>query len=80
MEKAQGGSAELREECLRTKAAARPDAEARRKAIHAQRFLRSHTDPDVMRGEVCELAGFGPVAVSAVRTCSTLRTRSWPQW
>jgi hypothetical protein len=151
VEKAQSCSlAELREECLRTKAATRPDAEARRRAIHAQRFLRSHTDAEgawnlrmrdnpevgaqilaaiapirdrlfrqgraeghpepteaygadalaelarsgeagttrparsgtkvivrvdleallrgyVMRGEVCELAGFGPVAVSAVR-------------
>ena len=32
--------AELREACGRTKAAGRPDAEARRKAIHAQRYLR----------------------------------------
>ncbi len=37
---------ELREECLRTKAAARPDAEARRRAIHAERFLRSYTDAE----------------------------------
>lgn len=137
--------AELREECLRTRAAARPDAEARRRAIHDQRFLRSWTDAEgawnlrmrdnpevgaeilaalgpirdrlfraaraegrsepseayaadalaelargggtkrsgtkvivrvdleallrgyVMGGEVCELAGFAPVAVSAVR-------------
>ncbi|MGH9264257.1 MAG: DUF222 domain-containing protein [Acidimicrobiales bacterium] len=36
--------AELREECARTKAAALPDAEARRRAIHAQRFLRSYLD------------------------------------
>jgi len=37
---------ELREECARTKAAARPDAEARRKAIHAQRYLRSWADAE----------------------------------
>ena len=37
---------ELREECLRTKAAARPDAEARRRAIHAGRFLRSYLDAE----------------------------------
>ena len=37
---------ELREECLRTKAAARPDAEARRRALHAERFLRSYTDAE----------------------------------
>ncbi len=42
VEKARGSSlAELREECLRTRAAARPDAEARRRSIHDQRFLRS---------------------------------------
>jgi hypothetical protein len=38
--------AELREACARTKAGARPDAEARRKAIHDQRFLRSWTDAE----------------------------------
>jgi hypothetical protein len=38
--------AELREECARTKAAALPDAEARRRAIHAQRFLRSYLDAE----------------------------------
>jgi hypothetical protein len=38
--------AELREECARTKAAALPDAEARRRAIHAQRYLRSYTDAE----------------------------------
>ena len=38
--------AELREACGRTKAAARPDAEARRKAIHAQRYLRAWTDSE----------------------------------
>ena len=37
---------ELREECARTKAAARPDAEARRRAIRAGRFLRSSTDAE----------------------------------
>ncbi|HEV2758541.1 MAG TPA: DUF222 domain-containing protein [Acidimicrobiales bacterium] len=150
VEKARRSSlAELRQECLRTKSAALPDAEARRRSIHDQRFLRSYTDaegawnlrmrdnPEVgaevlaaiapirdrlfraaradgrseaaeayaadalaelarsggqsgarpsrsaklivrvdleallrgyaMSGEVCELAGFGPVAVSAVR-------------
>jgi hypothetical protein len=47
VEKARGCSlAELREHCARVKAAARPDAEARRKAIHAQRFLRSWTDAE----------------------------------
>ena len=38
--------AELREECARTRAAARPDAEARRRAIHDERFLRSWTDAE----------------------------------
>jgi len=38
--------AELREHCARTKAAAHPDAEARRRAIHASRFLRAHTDAE----------------------------------
>ena len=38
--------AELREECARTTAAAEPDAEARRRAIHAGRYLRSYTDAD----------------------------------
>ncbi|MDQ3642144.1 MAG: DUF222 domain-containing protein [Actinomycetota bacterium] len=37
---------ELREECSRTKAAARLDAESRRRAIHAERFLRSYTDAE----------------------------------
>ena len=37
---------ELREECARTKAAARPDAETRRRAIHAERFLRSYLDAE----------------------------------
>ncbi|MDQ2826332.1 MAG: 13E12 repeat family protein [Actinomycetota bacterium] len=37
---------ELREHCARTKAAARPDAEARRKAIHAERYLRSWADTE----------------------------------
>jgi len=47
VEKARTSSlGELREECLRTKAAARPDAEARRRAIHAERFLRSYTDAE----------------------------------
>ena len=36
--------AELRAECARTKAAARPDAEARRAEIHARRHLRTWTD------------------------------------
>ena len=38
--------AELREECARTKAAALPDAEARRRVIHAERFLRSYLDAE----------------------------------
>ncbi len=37
---------ELREECARTKAAAQPDPEARRREIHAGRFLRSYTDAE----------------------------------
>ena len=145
---ARSSLAELRQECARTTAAAEPDAESRRRAIHAGRYLRSYTDaagawnlrmrdnPEVgarimgavdavrdrlfraarvegrreaseayaadalaelaggsgggpaarsrakiivrvdlgallrgraAQGEVCELAGFGPVAVSAVR-------------
>ncbi|WP_346926499.1 DUF222 domain-containing protein [uncultured Arthrobacter sp.] len=47
VEKALSSSlAELREHCGRTKACARPDAEARRKAIHAERFLRAWTGSD----------------------------------
>ena len=47
VEKARTSSlGELREGCSRTKAAARPDAEARRRAIHAERFLRSYTDAE----------------------------------
>ena len=38
--------AALREQCGRVKASARPDAEARRKAIHDQRFLRAWTDAE----------------------------------
>lgn len=38
--------AELRQECGRTKAAARPDAEVRRRAIHDSRYLRSWTDAE----------------------------------
>lgn len=38
--------AELRAECAKTKAAACPDLEARRRAIHARRFLREWTDAD----------------------------------
>ena len=37
---------ELRQECARTAAAALPDAEARRRVIHARRFLRSYTDAE----------------------------------
>jgi hypothetical protein len=37
---------ELREECARTKAAAEPDPEARRRAIHAGRCLRSWSDTE----------------------------------
>jgi len=38
--------AELRQECARTKAASCPDLEARRRKIHAQRYLREWTDAD----------------------------------
>jgi hypothetical protein len=38
--------AELRQECVRTKAAARPDAEARQQAIHDSRYLGSWTDAE----------------------------------
>src|SRR5919202_581056 len=38
--------AELREECARTKAAACPDLEARRRAIHDGRYLRTYTVAD----------------------------------
>ncbi|MDQ6725817.1 MAG: HNH endonuclease [Actinomycetota bacterium] len=37
---------ELRDECARTRAAADPDPEARRKVIHEGRFLRTHTDAE----------------------------------
>ncbi|HET7722592.1 MAG TPA: DUF222 domain-containing protein [Acidimicrobiales bacterium] len=47
VEKARTSSlAELREHCGRAKAAARPDAEARRRAIHDGRFLRAWTDAE----------------------------------
>ena len=46
LERAQDGSlAELRDEAARTKAAAHPDLEARRRAIRARRCLRTWTDP-----------------------------------
>jgi len=38
--------AELRQECARTKAAACPDPEARRRKIHAERLLREWTDAE----------------------------------
>ena len=38
--------AELRDECARTRAAAQPDSEARRAAIHEGRFLRAYTDAE----------------------------------
>ena len=38
--------AELREECARTRAAAAPDLEARRRAIHRGRYLRTYTDSE----------------------------------
>src|ERR671932_49112 len=38
--------AELREECARIKAAACPDLEARRRAIHEGRYLRSYVDAE----------------------------------
>ena len=37
---------ELKDHCARTKAAATADAEARRKRIHTQRFLRTYTDAE----------------------------------
>ena len=40
---------ELREECLRTKAAADPDPDARHRRIHADRGLRSFTDAEGAR-------------------------------
>ncbi len=43
---ARSSLAELREDCARTTAAAHPDAEARRRAIRAGRFLRTCTDAD----------------------------------
>jgi len=47
LDKAERSSlAELREECARTRAAAEPDPEARRREIHARRFLRSYTDAE----------------------------------
>lgn len=47
LDKAERSSlAELREECARTRAAAQPDPEARRRDIHARRFLRSYTDAE----------------------------------
>jgi hypothetical protein len=43
----QGGSlADLMDECSRTKAAAHPDLEARRRAIHARRTLKNWTDAE----------------------------------
>ncbi len=149
--------AELREECTRVKAAACADLEARRRAIHEGRYLRSYTDaegawnlrmrhnPEVgaqvmaalepirdrlfrkarkeerrepleayaadalvealsgggekttkapakvivrvdlaallrgrpVEGEVCEVAGYGPVAVSAVRELMECAIPSW---
>ena len=47
LEKARTSSlAELRDECARTRAAADPDPEARRKSIHDGRYLRGHTDAE----------------------------------
>jgi hypothetical protein len=47
LEKARTSSlGELRDECARTRAAADPDPEARRKAIHDERYLRGHTDAE----------------------------------
>jgi hypothetical protein len=37
---------ELREECLRTKAAAMPEADAQHRRIHARRSLRTYTDAE----------------------------------
>ena len=58
----QGGSlADLMDECARTKAAAHPDLEARRRAAQAGRSLRSWTDA----GGLGHLAACGPVEVLA---------------
>jgi len=47
LEKAESSSlAELRDECLRTRAAAEPDPEARRRSIHQRRCLRAYTDAE----------------------------------
>lgn len=47
VQRAQGVSlAELGHECARTKAAATPDLEARRRSIHDRRFLRAYTGTD----------------------------------
>jgi hypothetical protein len=47
MERAHDGSlSELRDQAARTKAAAHPDLEARRRRIHARRCLRNWTDPE----------------------------------
>lgn len=43
---ARSSLAELREECTRTRAAAEPDPEARRRRIHAGRYLRDWTDAE----------------------------------
>ena len=42
----EGSLGELRRECARTKAAADPDPEARRAAVHRGRYLRSYTDEE----------------------------------
>ncbi len=52
---------ELREECLRTKAAADPDPDARHRRIHADRGLRSFTDAEGAR----HLAAVGTVEALA---------------
>ena len=47
LDAAKGSSlAELRHEAARTRAAALPDPEERRKKIHAERYLRTFTDPE----------------------------------
>jgi hypothetical protein len=40
---------ELRDECLRTRAAADPDRDATHRRLHAQRTLRAYTDPEGAR-------------------------------
>lgn len=59
--------AELRHECARTKAAAHPDLEARRRRIHERRSLRSHTDDEgVWRLHACDNPEVGAEIMAAL--------------